>query len=200
MRSPEKENRIWTVPNGVCAFRLAGVAPLLWTAQQGHRTAFLWILVALLLSDWVDGKLAILLDQRTVVGARLDSAADGLLYLAVALSFWWLEKAVVRAHAPWILGALGSWIVSAAVTLIRFHRLPSYHTWTAKSSWFLLGGATLLLLVTRNALLLPWALGLVILSNLEDVAIGLALPRWQADVRSLPRAWRRRREEREEKP
>ncbi|MFW6085482.1 MAG: CDP-alcohol phosphatidyltransferase family protein, partial [Gemmatimonadota bacterium] len=49
---------VWTVPNAVSALRLFGLAPLLWAAHEGHRSLLVVILVALLISDWIDGKLA----------------------------------------------------------------------------------------------------------------------------------------------
>ena len=79
---------ILTVPNVIVALRVLGLGPLLWAAHAGHRQAFLWIMLALILSDWVDGKLAVLLDQETELGARIDSLADALMSGALGLAFW----------------------------------------------------------------------------------------------------------------
>ena len=43
---------------------------------------FLWLFLFLSATDWIDGKLAILLDQRSVLGALLDTWADAALYAA----------------------------------------------------------------------------------------------------------------------
>lgn len=184
---------VWTVPNFVSVLRLAGLAPLLWVAWQGHRGIFVWILVALLVSDWVDGKLAILLGQRTTLGARFDSAVDAAMYAAIALSLWWLEGEMIRAHLVWILVAVGTWLASVAVAFHRFGRMPSYHTWAAKASWLMVGGSALHVLLSGRATTVPWALGLVVATNVEAVVVGLLLPEWKADVRSAFRALRLRR-------
>jgi phosphatidylglycerophosphate synthase len=184
--------RRWTVPNAICVLRLLGAVPLVWAAHQGHREIFLWIMIALLLSDWLDGGLAAVLDQRTVLGSRLDSAADALMYASIALSLWWLEGAAIREHLGWILAVAGSWMASAGTGLVRFRKLPSYHMWSAKISWFLAACAALLLLIAGNPELLPWALGTATFANLHAIGISLTLPEWKADVWSLREALRLR--------
>lgn len=193
MSAGEGTERTWTVPNVICVLRILGAGPLLWAAHQGHRPLVLAILILILLSDWVDGKLAHALDQRTELGARLDSAADAVMYAAVALAFWWMEGDVVRDRLGWFLGVLGSWILSATVSYVRFGRLPSYHTWAAKASWFVAGGVAVGWLLADLTWPVPWALGLVVLTNLEAAAIGLVLPDRRVDVPGLAHALRIRR-------
>lgn len=185
---------LWTVPNAISAVRILGLAPLLWTAHEGYREAFLWILLFLLISDWIDGKLAILLKQNTVFGARLDSAADALMYGALGVCVWWLEGEVVRDRIEWFAAAIGTWGVSVTVSLVRFGRMPSYHTWGAKASWLVAGTVTVVWLVFGNTFAVPWALAFVTITNLEAVAIGLTIPEWRVDVPSWRHALRIRNE------
>lgn len=185
---------VWTIPNAICVLRILGTAPLLWSAWSGYRQVVLWIMIALLLSDWLDGKLAILLDQRTRFGARLDSAADALMYAALGVAFWWLEGDAVREHALWVAAVLGTWALSAAVALVRFGGLPGYHTRGAKIAWLLVGVGGSVLLLTGDATAVPWVLGFATLVNLEAVAIGCVLPERRVDVSGLVRALRIRRE------
>ncbi len=199
MTSSSREETIWTIPNAVSVLRLLGLAPLLWAARGDHRNLLLAILAVLLISDWVDGKLAVRLDQRTEFGARLDSAVDAAMYTAIALSLWWLEGNAVRQELPWFVAAIGSWGFSVLVSLVRFRRMPSYHTLGAKASWLVVGVVTLVWIATGNATAVPWALALVTLTNVEAIAIGLVLPGWRADVPSLVSALRIRRESREDR-
>jgi len=184
---------IWTVPNAISALRVLGIPLLLWTAHSNQRMAFLWVAVALLLSDWLDGKLATVLDQKTTLGARLDSSVDALMYGSMALSFWWLENELAREKMTWFLVVVASWALSAVVALLRFRKLPSYHMWSAKLAWFVAAWTIVLLLLKEVTFLLPWALALVVFSNLHAVAITLVLPRWAADVWSLRQAWAMRK-------
>ena len=185
----------WTVPNAIAAGRIVGLGPLLWLAWAGHRQWFFWLLVVLMASDWLDGRLARWLGQETDVGARLDSVADGLMYSVIGIGLWWLEADAITANAPLIAGVFATWGLSALVALIRFGSLPSYHTRGAKISWFMAALAALALFMAGSAALLPWAFGLVILTNLEAAAIGVVLPEWKANVAWIGEAVRLRRAE-----
>lgn len=188
----DRGERLLTVPNVITAARLLGLAPLLWTAHAGHRGAFFVIMVALLVSDWVDGKLAVWLDQATERGALFDSFADWAMYAAIGLALWWLEADVIRSNALLIAGVFATWGLSAGIALVRFRRLPSYHTRAAKASWLVAATAAVLLFLADTAVLIPWAFGLVILTNLEAAAIGVVLPEGRANVGSVVEAWRAR--------
>lgn len=185
--------RSWTVPNAISVLRLAGIVPLLWAGHEGRRHIFLVILAVLLLSDWADGKLAAWLDQRTELGARLDSAVDAAMYGAVALSCWWLEGEAVQRHLVWFVGVATTWGLSGLLSLVRFGRMPSYHTRAAKTSWLVVAVVAVVWIATGDDRGVPWALALVIATNLEAIAIGLVLPEWRADVSSILEVARRRR-------
>jgi cardiolipin synthase len=101
--TPVPSGRILTIPNLLSALRLAGVPVFLWLAL-GPRAdwAALGILVFAGVSDYLDGKLARVLNQTSRLGALLDPLADRLYILAtiVALTVrgnipWWLAAAVV---------------------------------------------------------------------------------------------------------
>ena len=179
------EERVWTVPNVVTGLRLLAAFPLVWLAWEGERSLFAGLLLLMLLSDWLDGKLAIVLDQRTELGPRLDSVSDILMYSAVALAFLWLEPDAIHAAVGWLAAALGTWALSAVVALARFGRFPSYHTRAAKTGWLVVGGVALYTIWSGDARGVPWALGWVVLTNLEAVAVGLLLPEWRSDVSSV---------------
>jgi cardiolipin synthase len=98
-------DRIVTLPNALSAARLAGVPVFLWLVI-GPRTATTDIIAAGTLglagiTDWLDGKLARMLNQQSRLGQLLDPAADRLYIAAtiVALAVrgiipWWLFAAI----------------------------------------------------------------------------------------------------------
>jgi cardiolipin synthase (CMP-forming) len=99
MRDPA--DRLVTVPNVLSLLRLAGVPLFLWLIL-GPRHDGLAVLVLALsgLTDWMDGKLARLLNQSSRLGALLDPAVDRLYTLSTLLAFG------VRALLPWWLIAV----------------------------------------------------------------------------------------------
>ena len=85
MKNEARIDRFVTIPNIICLLRMLGSIVLVVLAVNGRDQVFLWLFVGLAMSDWVDGKLASLLNQRSVWGPSLDSWADAALYLALLI-------------------------------------------------------------------------------------------------------------------
>lgn len=94
-------DRLLTVPNVLSVLRLIGVPVFLWLllVERADGWAFA-LLVASGLTDFLDGKLARLLDQSSRLGALLDPFVDRL-YLVTTLAAF-----VVRGLMPWWVAAL----------------------------------------------------------------------------------------------
>ena len=187
---PRVSNRILTVPNIICLIRLGGSFVLVPIAWQGRNELFLWLFIGLALTDWIDGKLAILLNQRTVLGARLDSWADAALYTALLFGIVTMYGARLQAELVWIGTAVVTYLVSTAAGLWKYRRWPSYHTRAAKTSWFLTAVAVIALFFDWTLWPLRAAAAAVTLTNIEALAITIVSPSWRADVTSIYHAWR----------
>lgn len=185
-------HRIFTIPNILCFIRLAGSMALIPVVWQKHSEIFLWVFIFLTMTDWVDGKLAVLLNQRSVLGARLDSWADAALYTVLAFALIWIYGDTLQRELPWILVALSSYVVSTLAGLARYRRWPSYHTRAAKTSWFLTLLAVVFLFMDWSLWPLHIAIAAITLTNLEAMAITVISPVWRADVRSVYDVWQSR--------
>lgn len=98
-RSPSA--RVWTVPNVLSGLRLLGVPVFLWLVIGLERDGLAFVLLMVSgLTDWLDGHLARLLDQRTRLGEVLDPVADRLYILAVVIGLAW------RDFIPWWVALL----------------------------------------------------------------------------------------------
>ena len=188
----EASNRILTVPNLLCVIRLVGSFILVPLALQNRNEVFLWLFVFLAMTDWVDGKLAILLNQRSVLGARLDSWADAVLYTALVFGIMILYGDTLRHELIWIGAAVLSYLVSAAAGIRKYGRWPSYHTRAAKTSWFLTAVAVIALFFEWSLWPLRIAAAAVTITNIEALAITLVSPEWRSDVVSIYHAMRDR--------
>lgn len=94
-------DRVATVPNALSLLRLFGVPLFLWLALGPHADG--WAIIVLAVSsitDWLDGKLARLLNQTSRVGQLLDPAADRLYIVATVVALG------VRGIIPWWLAGL----------------------------------------------------------------------------------------------
>ena len=130
-------DRIFTIPNIICLIRILGSLVLVGLAIQGNDKVFLWLFVGLAMTDWIDGKLAILLHQRSVLGPRLDSLADAALYLALLVGLIGLRGDILAGQMNWIIPAVASYLLSTVAGYWKFRRWPTYHTRAAKTSWFI---------------------------------------------------------------
>jgi CDP-diacylglycerol--glycerol-3-phosphate 3-phosphatidyltransferase len=191
----QRRKTVLTVPNLLSAIRLFG-SPLLIVLAWGQLLD--WCLgwfVFLVLTDWLDGKLAARLDQQTTLGAKLDSVADATFYACLLLAMMWLEWGLMVDEAIWIGLAVLSYVLSFLASLAKFRRMPSYHTRMAKTSWLLIAAAIVAILVGWSTWPLRVAMAGVIVTNLEATAITLVLGEWHVNVLSLRRAFAIRRKE-----
>ena len=122
--------RVLTVPNLLSLLRLAGVPLFLWLLLGPHADG--WALVVLMVggvTDWLDGKLARLLNQYSTLGALLDPAVDRLYILAALVALgvrdvvpWWAVAVLVARDL--VLGGL-----PAGPAGPRVRPVPGHSTW-----------------------------------------------------------------------
>ncbi|WP_240181752.1 CDP-alcohol phosphatidyltransferase family protein [Nocardioides sp. 616] len=98
---PQRAARMWTVPNLLSLARLATIPLFLWLVLGPEADG--WALVLLMVSgltDYLDGYLARVLDQRSPLGELLDPIADRLYILAVVFGL------AMRDIVPWWVAAI----------------------------------------------------------------------------------------------
>ncbi len=119
------DDRIVTWPNALSAARLAGVPVFLWLVI-GPRTATTDVIAAGILAlagitDWLDGKLARMLDQQSRLGQLLDPAADRLYIAATIIAL------AVRGIIPWwLFGAIAAREVCVGLALLVLKQRTPY--------------------------------------------------------------------------
>ncbi|GLY75980.1 MULTISPECIES: CDP-alcohol phosphatidyltransferase family protein [Actinoallomurus] len=138
-------DRLWTWPNALSLARLLGVPIFLWLVLAEQDWWALGILVFAGLSDWLDGKLARMLDQTSRIGTILDPAADRLYIFATLIGL------VVRDIVP-------LWLAVVLVARELYMGIPLYvlrrHGYAALPVHFVGKAATLCLLYAFPLLLL----------------------------------------------
>lgn len=177
-----------TLPNAISLARLLSAPVALWVAAQGHASAYKWMFALAVTSDLADGLLARWLHAQTVLGARLDAAADTATYLVLFFATSWLWPDFVATHFAMLAVALGLYGVNHAWALLRFRKLPAYHTWAGKTSAVLMAVGMLLWFVSGFAGLFTAAVIVSLVSVVEQLAITALLPHWQADVPTVKHA------------
>ena len=179
-----------TIPNLLSGLRLVLAPVLLYLAWTGQSTPFLVALSCSLLSDLCDGYLARRFDQATQLGTLLDSYGDFATYLTVPLCAWWLWPDLIRREAWYAAAIVASYVFPIALGYLKYGRLTSYHTYGAKLSAVVVGASALALFAGGSPLPFRIATWVLVLAELEEIAITTILPEWRSNVPSVLHARR----------
>jgi CDP-diacylglycerol--glycerol-3-phosphate 3-phosphatidyltransferase len=183
----------WTIPNILSLFRIVAAPFLMLSGWLQMPTLFFILFGAMLLSDALDGFLARLLSQTSHLGARLDSYGDILTYLATLFSVWWLWPDIIQSELNYIIAAAIFTSVQALVSLIKFGKLASYHTWITKLSAVMVSLGIIILLVFKETSLFHLAVYILAIEMFENVAITLLIKEQKDNIHSLYHALKERR-------
>jgi len=178
---------IYTLPNLLTALRIVLVPFVIWRlAVYDMRGAF-WLFAAAALTDLLDGNLARILNQRSVLGAWLDPIADKLMLLSTLFMLAW--DGVLPMYLAIVVGARDLVILTGAAAYRRLTGgLDVHPTISGKIATFVefvlvalaLANAALELGLTGNIPLLSLlAAGLVVLSGVRYVWL------WSAKTRAF---------------
>ena len=141
-------DRVWTWPNALSLLRLCGVPLFLYLLLGPEADG--WALIVLMVSgftDWLDGKLARWLNQRSSLGAVLDPAADRL-YIVSALIALALRGVVPEWLVVVLLGR--EFLLGVSLLVLRRYGYPPLPV------HYLGKAATLVLLYAFPGLLLAY--------------------------------------------
>lgn len=125
----EGSDAIWTIPNLFTFLRLLCAPWFLWLMHSADQRYGAAVLLAVLgATDWVDGYLARLLDQRSKFGRVFDPTVDRLMFF-IALS----SMLIVEAAPGWFLIAV---FLREALVAIAALYLGARGVRTVKVSWW----------------------------------------------------------------
>ncbi|MFD3507893.1 CDP-alcohol phosphatidyltransferase family protein [Nocardia sp. NPDC058666] len=116
-------DRILTVPNVLSILRLFAIPVFLWLMVVRHADGWAFIMmIAIGFTDFLDGKLARLLDQSTRLGALLDPFVDRVYLVTTLVAF------VARGLIPWWLAVIliaRDLVLTACLSVYKRRELPA---------------------------------------------------------------------------
>ncbi len=174
-----------TLPNLLTGFRFVAAPVLLWLAWHGYALLFMGLLAVALLTDGLDGLIARLTGQTSEFGATLDSWADVITYLTVAVCCWWLWPHVVRRELVFVGMMVASCLLPALAGMVKFGRFTSYHTWAVKIAAAATGLTLYLSFLGGPVWPFRAAAVICIVAAFEEIAITWLLPEPKSNVRSI---------------
>ena len=170
-----RDDRVLTVPNALSVLRLVLVPVFLWLLLVEHANA--WAVAVLMFSgfsDWLDGKIARLVDnQSSRLGELLDPLVDRIYMITVPIALalhgsvpWWIVLTLIGRDA----------VLAATLPLLRSRGLTALPvTYIGKAATFaLMSGFPLVLFGQWDAL---WS-RVVLACGWAFLLWGLALYLW----------------------
>jgi cardiolipin synthase len=174
------------LPNSLTSLRIAAIPLLVSLALAHEHDRFVWLVIACLLADVIDGALARAMNVTSHLGAQLDSVADTLLFFATIAGAFLFYPESIRAHAVAFTIVPAAWLAENLAALGRYGRLSSFHTYLSRAAAVMMGTfLAALFALGMQPWLLHAAVVVVLIATAEEFVLLWLLPRWTADVRGL---------------
>ena len=183
------------IPNALTISRFFIAAFLVLDAKNGYASKyFLPLFIFAGFSDFLDGFIARKMKATTSHGCVLDGYADIALSVGAFLSAYWLYPAIIKKYIWGVVILLFLQIASWVFSIIKFSRMTSYHTYSAKIWGIAIFISLGIVFAFSNGSLLLLMLLVGILSNIDEIVITAVMPYWRGEISNFNMALRLRNE------
>lgn len=173
--------------NAITLYRLVATVLLVYLALSDQLNLFKWLLAFSFFTDMIDGTLARKFKVVSVLGSRLDSVADDLTVVVAITGLFVFKRDFLEQNIITISILFFFYLVQMGTALVKYHKLTSFHTKSAKLS-FLLQGCFLILiffLPEPPMVLFYFAVVCTSIQLAEETIMIWLLPKWKSDVKGL---------------
>ena len=179
--------RSYYIINTITMYRLVAAPLLAFLALDHHPGLFKWLLAVSFFTDAIDGYLSRRYKVTSRLGSRLDSMADDFTIVAAMIGLLVFKPGFIRQELILFGVLLGLYILQTGLALIRYGKITSFHTYTAKTAAIMQGVFLLLMFFLSLPPYTVFYIAAIItmLDLTEEIILVLMLPRWQADVKGL---------------
>lgn len=173
--------------NGITIYRIVMAPVLLALVWIDKMEIFKWLLAASFFTDAIDGWLARRFNVSSVLGAKLDSIGDDLTVLIGIIAMIVTKNEFIRTNAVIIFILLGLFIIQILISLIKYGKTTSFHTYGAKLAAVFQGVFLILVFFLPEPIDLLFYLAITItaVELIEEIIMVLVLPTWRTDVKGI---------------
>ena len=181
------KTRHYYIVNGITLWRILMAPLVLFLAFSQQMELFKWLLAMSFLTDAVDGYLARRYGVTSKRGAILDSIGDDLTVGAAIAGMIAFKMDFIRQELPLLLIMAVLYVAQLCIALVRYHKMTGFHTWLAKAAAVMQAIFLLLLFFLPKPVYIMFYVmtSITILDLMEEIAMVLLLPQWEADVKGL---------------
>ncbi len=189
------KSHVINLPNLVSLIRIFTAPALFYFAFTQQPNWFIGTLLFAVFTDVLDGFLARILHQITPLGSRLDSWGDFIIYATMAICAWVLWPDIILREKLYFIIIVLSFTLPVFISLIKFHSISSYHTWSVK----LAVAITVISYVLLFTDLMTWPFRIAALfclyAAIEEIAITLLIQQKMVDIRTVWQALRYKKDQ-----
>lgn len=173
--------------NGITMIRVVAFPVLLWLMYHHRLEWFSWLLAICFFTDAIDGILARKLHVTSVFGTRLDSIGDDLTIVAGIIGMFVFKLDFLKEVLPLFIALLVLFAGQFVLSLVRYGRITSFHTYLAKIAAILQGSFLILLFVFDQPFywLFYIAITVTAIELVEEIVLVFILKEWRANVKGL---------------
>ncbi len=188
-------NRSYYLVNSITWYRMIAAPVLALLVYFEQPAIYAWMLTLSFCTDAIDGFLARKLKVTSPYGARLDSIADDLTLAAAIYGAAVFKTEFMSEHLVPIVTMVILFVLQYGISLYRYRKLSSFHTYLAKAAMFLQGCFLILLFLLPQPILWLFYVSVFvsILHLLEEIILVFLLPKWATNVKGIYWVLRRRK-------
>ncbi|MBS7565206.1 CDP-alcohol phosphatidyltransferase family protein [Mucilaginibacter sp. Bleaf8] len=173
--------------NFITFYRMLMAPVLLYLIFNHQPEPFKWLLAVSFFTDSIDGYLARKYKVVSAMGSTIDSIADDLTVLAAIVGIYVFKPEFIKQEAILAGSLVVLYLVQNAYAWLKYGKMSSFHTYTAKIAAVLQGIFLILFhFFTSPIDLLFYAAAIATLVDLiEEIVLIYLLPVWKTDVKGL---------------
>jgi phosphatidylglycerophosphate synthase len=174
------------IPNIISLIRIIA-SPVMWVLIYfDFQNAFTWLLTFAFFTDLIDGVIARKLHQVSKLGSVLDSYGDSLTIISGTIGLVKFNQDIFEQHSIIISIIIGCHIIQLLLSLWRYGKPSSFHTWSAKFGALAVGLLILFTLHFYFSPLLFYITALILIVDaFEESILVFLFPEWKNDVKGL---------------
>jgi phosphatidylglycerophosphate synthase len=177
---------IFNIPNLLSLFRVVAAPVLVLLIFNENETAFKWLLTFAFFTDMIDGWIARKLHQVSKLGSVLDSLGDSLTIIVGVVGLVSFHEGLFLQYRVIVYSVIALHLIQLGLSLWRYGRPSSFHTWSAKVAAL---GIGIFILATFHFGFYEWlfyvAVGLLTLDAVEESILVFLIPEWTTDVKGV---------------
>lgn len=173
--------------NAITLYRSVAALFLFYLVYAGQMHIFKWLLPVSFFTDLIDGPLARTFKVESKSGSFYDSIGDDLTILAGVIGMLVFKTDFIHEQLLIFLVLFGLFLIQLILALVRYGKISSYHTYSAKAAAILQGSFMILLFLLPDPVYPLFYLAAIftLADLLEEILLVFLVKEWERNVKGI---------------